>query len=79
MLLAGVNTLPFDNLSPEPDNAGIAGKLGAVMSSLDGVLFVVSSQQQGQPRSLSCTLLAPALCSVSYVTVKQPIRAEEGG
>lgn len=56
MLLASFNNLPFDNLNPELGNAGIggigncgkAGKLGVVMFPSDGVLFVVSSRQQGR-------------------------------
>lgn len=52
-----MNTLPFENVNPDLGNAGIdmcdiAGKLGLVVCFLDGELFVVSAQQQGQPGSL---------------------------
>lgn len=64
MLLASFNTLPLVNLKPELGKSGIggigiAGKWVADMlgvfffPSLDGVLYVISAQQQGQPQSLS--------------------------
>lgn len=67
MLLASFNTLPLVNLKPELGKSGIggigiAGKCVADMLevfffffslSLDGVLYVIRAQQQGQPQSLS--------------------------
>lgn len=88
MLLASFNTLPLVNLKPELGKSGIggigiAGKWVADMlgvffffSSLDGVLYVISAQQQGQPQSLSklSTLTANRTCCV---TAHQPIKTEE--
>lgn len=88
MLLASFNTLPLVNLKPELGKSviggiGIAGKWVADMlgvffffSSLDGVLYVISAQQQGQPQSLSklSTLTAHRTCCV---TAHQPIKTEE--
>lgn len=63
MLLASFNTLPLVNLKPELGKSGIGGigiagkwvadMLGVFFPSLDGVLYVISAQQQGQPQSLS--------------------------
>lgn len=88
MLLASFNTLPLVNLKPELGKSGIggigiAGKWVADMlgvcfffPSLDGVLYVISAQQQGQPQSLSklSTLTAHRTCCV---TAHQPIKDEE--
>lgn len=89
MLLASFNTLPLVNLKPELGKSGIggigiAGKWVADMlgvfffffPSLDGVLYVISAQQQGQPQSLSTlsTLTAHRTCCV---TAHQPIKTEE--
>lgn len=89
MLLASFNTLPLVNLKPELGKSGIggigiAGKWVADMlgvfffffPSLDGVLYVISAQQQGQPQSLSklSTLTAHRTCCV---TAHQPIKTEE--
>lgn len=52
-MLARLNTLPLDSVNPGLGNAGIAAKLGLVIFPLVGVLFVLGTQQQGHPRSLT--------------------------